>query len=409
MISDMKKAFCLLLVLLFCRPGPAALSENAAGAGLPSCSYTSVTVTGSAESFVTYPQFTAGDDENAAVVAERLNGFIQEQALIPAYLQLLAGIQEDGTGLQFDYASSRSGAPFVSFLFSAKGKMLSGRPSQVYYPMTLNLETGESVPFEALFTDPDAAKARIEHTLEEEVEPALSSYLENSRLFPVPYDRFYLDGKGSLVLCYENSQLSFLSGCAGTVAFRYSELWEALDTSPDSVCMQVLKNGLQYAPHPELSFAQLLEAWTNEASLGGFGMDDLSLGMPLDEVFARFRPAADSEYYPGGACLEAEEGTLRGALLLTNEDETLLTGILSRRADCFGIETGKTALKDAEAIIGREPASRLPMNEAAAEIYRVCPGSASIYPGSDADGNALSFTLYADESGIVQYIRFAMQ
>ena len=180
------------------------------------------TENGPSGSFVSYPALNSGEKPEAQALAEKINGYIQETAQIPAYLQLLSTLQAGGTGLSMDYEMSARSvcetggnlecAPYVSLVFNAKGKMLAGRPSQVYYPMTLNMMTGEPVPFEELFTDPEGAKAFIEACLEEEVEPTLSTYLENNQLFPVPFDRFFLDGFGRLIIVYENSQLSFLSG-----------------------------------------------------------------------------------------------------------------------------------------------------------------------------------------------------
>ncbi len=370
---------------------------------------------GASGSSVCYPVLRAEDHPQAVLLAEKINEAIQENARIPAYLQLLSTIQEGGTGLFMDYdmscararkAEAEEGwtaAPYASILFSARGKMLSGRPSQVYYPMTLNLNTGESVAFEELFSDPDGAKAFIEAYLEEEVEPSLSTYLENSQLFPVPYDRFFLDGYGNLILCYENSQLSFLSGDSGTVAFRYSELWDWLDTSLDGVPLSVLVMPEEYAGGMTMA-EQMDQIRMDLYPLWGFDMEG-ELGMSAEALTDCYPQAADSEYYPGGACFEVETAFLRGTLILTDEAEDAVVGVLSKRADYFGICTGKTSIAEAEAMIDREPAARLPIGESAAELYRVCPGTALVYQWFDGS----VFTLYADESGIVQYIKSALK
>lgn len=372
------------------------------------------TDTDTSGSFVSYPVLIGGESPEAQALAEKINGYIQETAQIPAYLQLLSTLQAGGTGLKMDYDMSASYdwdetgenlkcAPYVSLVFSAKGKMLVGRPSQVYYPMTLNIKTGEPVAFEELFTDPDGAKAFIEAYLEEEAEPILSTYLENNQLFPVPYDRFFLDGCGNLILCYENSQLSFLSGDSGAVAFRYSELWDWLDTSPEGIPMAVLTSPEQYAERPAPIAEQMDEFCMGAHPLYGFGMEG-ELGMSVEVLTDLYPQAADSEYYPDGACFEVETAVLRGTLILTDEAEERVTGILSNRADYFGIFTGKTALKDAEALMEREPSARLSVDETFAEMYRVCPGTMDVY---SMDGYL--FTLYADVNGVVQYIGMDLQ
>ena len=401
-----------LALLLFCFPAFSGLAESPADP-LMDCFWEKKTENGPAGSFVSYPVLIGGESSEAQALAEKINGYMLETAQIPAYLQLLSTLQAGGTGLTMDYDMSNSYvldetgeklkcAPYVSLVFSAKGKMLLGRPSQVYYPMTLNLKTGEPVAFEDLFIDPEGAKAFIENYLEEEVEPTLSTYLENSQLFPVPCDRFFLDGNGNLILYYENSQLSFLSGDSGAVAFRYSELWDWLDTSPDGVPMAVLDVPEEYTGGMTMK-EQMDEICMGGYPLWGFNME-VELGMSVEALTDYYPQAADSEYYPGGACFEVETAALRGTLILTDENEETVTGVLSHRVDYFGIFTGKTTLSEAEAMIGQESAMRLDLDEAAAEIYRVCPGTAVIYKL-----NRDVLTLYADENGIVQYIKLALE
>ena len=263
-------------------------------------------------------------------------------------------------------------------------------------------ENREPVAFEDLFTDPEGAKAFIENYLEEDVEPTLSTYLENNQLFPVPYDRFFLDGNGNLILYYENSQLSFLSGDSGAVSFRYSELWDWLDTSPDGVPLSVLSIPEEYLGGMTMK-EQMDEFCMGVYPLWGFNMEG-ELGMSVEALTDLYPQAADSEYYPGGACFEVETAALRGTLILTDENEETITGVLSHRVDYFGIFTGKITLLEAEALIGQEPMARLALDESAAEIYRVCPGTAVIYKL-----NGYMFALYADENGLVQYIKLALE
>lgn len=401
-----------LALLLFCFPAFSGLAESPADA-LLDCFWEEKTENGPAGSFVSYPVLIGGESPEAQALAEKINGYIQETAQISAYLQLLSTLQAGGTGLKMDYDMSISHAwdetgenlkcaPYVSLVFSAKGKMLAGRPSQVYYPMTLNLKTGEPVAFEDLFTDPEGAKAFIEAYLEEEMEPTLSTYLENNQLFPVHYDRFFLDGNGNLILYYENSQLSFLSGDSGAVSFRYSELWDWLDISPDGVPMAVLDIPEEYLGGMTMK-EQMDEICMGVYPLWGFNMEG-ELGMSVEVLTDYYPQAADSEFYPGGACFEVETAALRGTLILTDENEETVTGVLSHRVDYFGIFAGKTTLSEAEAMIGQEPAMRLDLDEAAAEIYRVCPGTAVIYKL-----NRDMLTLYADENGVVQYIKLALE
>ena len=377
-----------------------------------------VTQHGPSNSCVSYPLFS-GNDEASQSLADTLNQTIQNLARIPDYLQVLSTVMEGGTGIQVTFEFSNDTAwsdstgmreetaPFLSLLFSAKGKMPIGRPSQAYYPMTLDMRTGEAVEFDRLFTDPAGAKEFIEAYLADEIEPQLSTYLENSQLFPVPFDRFFLDGFGRVIIVYENSQLSFLSGYSGAVAFRYSELWDYLDTSADGVPMQVLwHDGSRYdGSRSDVSFDEHNAEWLYNDSLYGLSAD-LYLGQPLEEALQIHRATVDSGYYPGGAYYEVENPVLRGTLILTDGTEAQVTGLLTSRVDHFGIETGKTHLSDAELLMNGAPL-HMAIDETTAALYLVCPGTASVYSFTDQNERQLSFILYADENDVVQYIKLA--
>lgn len=405
----------LLFVFSFSFIGMAAAEDNGFDA-LPAWDALPVyvmtrTAEGTSNSFVHYPQLITEDSGYQAAV-DHINQAIQEGANIPAYLQLLSTITDGSTGLRMDYEIGalyaggdrlQLGNPYLSILFSAEGKMLRGRPSQVYYPMTFDLRTGESVSFDELFTDPNAAKERIEALLETDVEPTLSTYLENNQLFPVPYDRFFLDGFGHLILVYEQSQLSFLSGYSGSVSFRYSELIPPLAFSSKE--LEGYFDPVRTASEEtRLAFARQMMHSLPVATYRA-----ISLGDDLAQVLSDFRSTTDSGYYPGGAYYEVEDANYRGTLILTDETEKTVTGLLTGRTDLVGIHTGKTTLTEAEAFLNQEPSLRLEINAALAEPYRVCPGTADVYQLESSDGIARVFTLYADEDGIVQYLKLATE
>ena len=100
---------------------------------------------GASMSFVRCPVFSGN------VFAPQVNALIQQEGRVQEYITLLSGIGEGSTGLNMDYALTPADAsgPIVSLVFSAQGKMLTGRPSQVYYPMVIDLEAGEKVGAEA--------------------------------------------------------------------------------------------------------------------------------------------------------------------------------------------------------------------------------------------------------------------
>ena len=70
---------------------------------------------------------------------------------------------------------------------------------------------------------------------------------------------------------------------------------------------------------------------------------------------------------------------------------------------------GKTTLAEAVALLEEEPLAQLPISETTAELYRVCPGTAAVYHYTDLEDRNVSFTLYADENGIVRFIKLAFE
>lgn len=382
----------------------------------------------SGDSYVRYPEFFT-DDEALLPAIRSINQAVQEKARIPEYVQLLSTVMPGSVGLRMQCSLSITGTQeegaeqftvqdrYVSLLFSAEGKMLSGRPSQVYYPMTFDLLTGEEVTFDQLFSDPEGAKAFIEQYLEEKVEPTLSTYLENSQLFPVPYDRFWLDDFGHLILCWENDQLSFLSGYSGAVSFRRSQLAPWLDLTENGVIPHLMYDRYALSKSPEEQ-AENLWLLLREGSLVlGAGTVVLPGSYLLEMTDLSLHFTTDSGYYPGGAYLEAEEPGYRGTLILTDEYEARILGVLTGNADLFAIHTGETTLSDAVSFLGREPDGIIELDEETAETYLVCPGTAAVYHVDSIGFDALvhgsvhgyEFTLYADQDGVVQYLRLMIE
>ena len=151
-----KQSVWTALLLALCLMAPlCAFGEDAANAqdALPiTYEWHWITATGevpagepeaSGESYVRFPEFFT-TDESIAPAIHRINEAIQAKAHIPEYVNLLSGIVPGGTGLQMQCQLSitslwEEGSQvysiqdrYVSLLFSAEGKMLSGRPSQVY-------------------------------------------------------------------------------------------------------------------------------------------------------------------------------------------------------------------------------------------------------------------------------------
>lgn len=103
---------------------------------------------------------------------------------------------------------------------------------------------------------------------------------------------------------------------------------------------------------------------------------------------------------------------MRGTLLLTDESEEKVLGLLCRNLDDNGIITGKTGLNEAVQMLGDDGVA-FSIDEDTAQQYRVCAGESitwqtEITLPDETRANA-EYTLYADESGTVQYIRLMIK
>ncbi|MBR1585313.1 MAG: hypothetical protein IJ662_07235 [Clostridia bacterium] len=406
-MKNVRKTLAALgLSLLMALPVPAALAEEAPEVLLISQQQR---LENSDDGLITYPVLSALSEEMQPA-ADRINVAIQENAHIQQYMLLLPNLRFGSVGLQMTYEEILGegfyqGRGYYAVLFSVEGKMLTGLPSQVYYPMVFDVSTGEQVTFDQVFADPEGARAYMEEQVMEQVEDSLSTYLENRDLLPIPYDRFALSGQGQITFYYDHDQLSFLSGQSGAVSFRYSELSDFLDLSPDAPAMNLSWNdgGLHpywYALGQQGDVKGQFEQIIAQGQLPGLEkVLPAAIGSPVEQLMASLAVTTDSGFYPGGAFLETEDARLRGTLILTDEGEQTITGFLTGRADAYGIETGRTTVDQITQWLG-DPAAKLPMDEAAAELYRVCPGTALIYPLAER-----RCTLYADTENVLQFIK----
>lgn len=378
----MKKCFFALLMMVLMALLPAVRAIEA-GPALVVCGDVEQRNAGEKD-FLCYPMLA-----NAGEHTDTVNEMIWERMQLSAYQNVMK-FGTGNAGLQVDFESTLQGN-VLSLVISANGKMPAGRPSQVYYPLNIDLLTGEEIPFDVLFADAEGALAYMELRLEER-EESLSTHLENRSLFPVPVERYTLDENGGLTVWYERDQLSFLSGFSGSVYFRFSELEPYYDLSENGYVNRILEKDT------EVGF------WN------GLG-DRNCLGLSLEDALKKYRSTVDSEYYPGGAVYETEDARMQGTLLITDETEETVKGLISSNLDDNGIVTGKTTLQEAKMLLGDEGVSML-IDEETALQYRVCAGESMTYRRiihTQAGEMHTAYTLFADENGVVQYIKLMME
>ena len=378
-----QRLFCWLLI--GCAAVVPAMAEEAK---IPFAAVEEMRFEGAEASYVVCPVFQVGED---AALSAKINEQIQNQALIMSYVQLLSQITEGSAGLRMDYEMTpRDGnAPVVSIVFSAQGKMLSGRPSQVYYPMVVDLRTGDHVTLEQLVRDPDAFAEFVEMYVEDHADGIISTHMENTELFPVPLDCFSLDEMG-ITFYYNAKQLSFLSGYAGSIMIPYHEMQEYLDLSENSVL-----SVMGYAERMIKSNMDTAKQITLTAEAGFLGELPVELGMPLEKAIQTFRSTIDAGFYPTGAYYEMEDARLRSALLLTGDSEETVTGIYSRNISLWGIRTGCSHREEWLQILG-EPDFTMEMGESDASQYLLCAGTSDYY-----DYGEHQLQLHTDADGVL--------
>ncbi|MBR4503117.1 MAG: hypothetical protein IKP22_14730 [Clostridia bacterium] len=323
----MKAKRCLAagLAAFFAAGAAACFGEEPGGETL---TVTRMESAGAGGSLVAYPLLTGSES------ASRISADVFSSARVGEYLALLNSLSGGGTGLQMDYTLIRDPAEgMVSVVLSAKGRMLEGRPSQVWYPLVYHLEDGSRVTAEDVFEDPDAACGAIGAYLEEYVEEGLSDYLENRELYPVPMDSFALCERG-VIFYYDHDALCFLSGFSGEVLIPYRALEGLLRQD--------------FIPN-EGEGAETVFSCLEEGRLRGV---PVKLGEDLESTLLRLRSTVDPSWWPGGECYETEDARMRGVLIVSMDGSGTVDAILARGEEADGFIPGAGERKDWRGMLG---------------------------------------------------------
>ena len=378
----MKRGMWYFAVLVLCL----SMCLGAWAEGETGITVTDTVFTGAADSYVHCPVVHVPGNE---ALSAQINKLLQDESGVMDYINLLPQIEEGSTGLKVSYTLTGEDGPILSLVFSADGKMITGRPSQKYAAVVIDTETGKKVTAEEVFKDLPLLEEMLDTYMDMHVSPLLSTHLENSDLLPVPLDRFSLDEEG-ITFYYENRQLSFLSGYSGAVTIAYHELKEHLDLSSGSILdrMGIAEMMLEAGDTTGEMVAVAAEK-------GYLGTLPVRVGMSVEEALLAFRSTVDAGYYPGGAYLEMEASFLRDALVLVDEAEENVTGVMSRRISLYGIISGESTRDEWRRVLG-EPQFTLDMDEGVAGAYLLCAGTSDFY-----DYGEYTLQLHADENGIL--------
>ena len=350
-------------------------------------------VTQIGDNAIRYPQLKGLANE---AIQQQINDAIVEQGKIAQRMVTLSTLTDGGTGLTVTYEAFVGGGIF-STVINAKGVMENGRSGQEYTALCFDLETGKTLTLGDLFTNPEDAVSYMEQTLEATYLDELSSYLENSELTPLPTESFALDADG-ITFFYPSKQFSLLSGYSGAAQFNYDELTDYL--IPDETALPARLGVLPTS----LSDAEIKRNIEQMVSQGNLPHVRAKLGDSMSDLVKQYRLLRTPDQYPGGRYCQLEAPAFRQVLVLTDAltttfDNSKVEGLLSYRADLYGVQVGVTSRDRWLKILG-EPDSSVAFDEALASDYALPTGTADYYTFGDRQ-----LLLYAGENDVLYAVR----
>lgn len=354
------------------------------------CAETTVTRKGLAlgERYVYYPQVEGMEN---ADVQDAVNAALLAATGAEALLARLPLTMHSATPLQADYAYQIMG-DVLSVVVKAQGPVENDRATQVWYTANIDLTTGESITFDDLFMDADAARLALTDALEWGIAPLLSAHLRNSQLTPLP-ETFGLSEAG-LTLYYPMEQLATLSDQAGTVTFRWCELLEHLKLGEGTILNRI---GAEKMVTLDETSAGVIRQAVENGQLPGI---PVKLGDSVQEAVDAYRLLMDPDLYESGRMMQLEDGVFRGVYLLTDSltdswEHSVIQGIRADQMNLYGLMTDVTTQAEWRSVLG-EPAATVEVDDVKAEANRILPGYSDYY---NFDG--VQLRLHANDEGVL--------
>lgn len=342
------------------------------------------------DSFVEYPQVQGLDD---TLVQDSINTAILEN--ITPHLNTLL-VLKSGTSGQLQVTSkqqifpSTSGHEVLSILMTIDGRQPAGRSGYLQVPLMFDLNSGQQVTADMVFTNVDDATAWLEEHLLEQFSGELSNYLDIANLTPFPIDNLLLTDTG-ITFYYPINTMTWLSGRSASIHLLYHEITPLLRLDENDLLTSLgVKDKLIITDESSAS----IELSVSTGKLPGL---DAVLGEPIEGLIKRNKLQYDPEGFPEGELYQLENDAYRGTLLIT-ADEMNLSGILTKRMNLFGLIIGKTSQQEVESLLGKAIIS-LPMSDAAAQLYRVPEGVLQAYVYGENE-----LRLYFDNDNIVSAV-----
>lgn len=340
---------------------------------------------------MSYPVVSGIEDE---IVQGKINTAIETGLSLESTRLTMKRIVERGgeaegeAALLMDTAVYQKG-DVLSVAVSRRGEQADGSLGDSVTAMVFDLKTGDRIPLEALFADPQASLGAMEGIIETEIGGSLNAYMENAKITPMPRDNYSIDALGVTVY-YPASQYSMVSGSAGACQFYFYELEDGLSE---------LGKTLSAAEET----ADAAKGIRDAVSAGAFPnwVADVKLGEPIGTYMKEYTQLTDPDYTLESRVYLFEEPQLRGMSLETwlyaecEEEEAPLTAIRAARIDLFGIRPGISTLAECEKLLGA-PDGRATLDENDAVDLMLEPGDSLFYVSGE---NTLE--IHADQQGVV--------
>lgn len=340
---------------------------------------------------MSYPVVSGIEDE---IVQGKINTAIETGLSLESTRLTMKRIVERGgeaegeATLLMDTAVYQKG-DVLSVAVSRRGEQVDGSLGDSVTAMVFDLKTGDRIPLEALFADPQASLGAMEGIIETEIGGSLNAYMENAKITPMPRDNYFIDALGVTVY-YPASQYSMVSGSAGACQFYFYELEDGLSE---------LGKTLSAAEET----ADAAKGIRDAVSAGAFPnwVADVKLGEPIGTYMKEYTQLTDPDYTLESRVYLFEEPQLRGMSLETwlyaecEEEEAPLTAIRAARIDLFGIRPGISTLAECEKLLGA-PDGRATLDENDAVDLMLEPGDSLFYVSGE---NTLE--IHADQQGVV--------
>lgn len=271
-----------------------------------------------------------------------------------------------------------------------RGEQIDGTEGCSAMGLTVNLNTGEEIFLEQLFADPDAAFARMEEIIADDVLDGMSDYMEYADLLPMPREQYSFDAYG-LTVYWPEDRYRWFDGTCGSVTFYWYELADFIaEGSP-----------VYALAHPDVPYHP---GAIETACLGGemTPMLRLELGVLLGDAARDYR-LADPDYTTDALVYPLER--VRGFSLeipkyaQTQEEMTPISAIRASRISLCGLlTTGKTTDLEILSLLG-EPAKEIVYDEDDAFDAMLEPGISLLY---EISGRVLQ--LHVDEAGVLSCV-----